>query len=68
LANERILCNGILYNALQALSNPPCHETMVKVGAYILGEFGHLIANDPRSGPASQFQVLYGRLGWVELD
>lgn len=33
----------------QALQAPACHENMVKVGAYILGEFGNLIAGDPRS-------------------
>lgn len=36
----------ILFQALQA---PACHENMVKVGGYILGEFGNLIAGDPRS-------------------
>ena len=35
---------------VQALQAPACHENMVKVGGYILGEFGNLIAGDPRSG------------------
>ena len=34
---------------LQALQVPACHENMVKVGGYILGEFGNLIAGDSRS-------------------
>eukprot|EP00061_Rhincodon_typus_P008588 g31322.t1 len=33
----------------EALQAPACHENMVKVGGYILGEFGNLIAGDPRS-------------------
>lgn len=33
----------------QALQQATCHENMVKVGGYILGEFGNLIAGDPRS-------------------
>ena len=33
----------------EALQMPDCHENMVKVGGYILGEFGNLIAGDPRS-------------------
>ena len=33
----------------EALQSPACHENMVKVGGYILGEFGNLIAGDPRS-------------------
>jgi len=28
------------------LRNPTCHENIVKVAANILGEFGHLIANE----------------------
>ena len=33
----------------EALQMPDCHENMIKVGGYILGEFGNLIAGDPRS-------------------
>ncbi|CAL8070129.1 unnamed protein product [Calicophoron daubneyi] len=42
----------------EALQAPACHENMVKVGAYILGEFGNLIAGDPRSSPRVQFNLL----------
>uniref|UniRef100_A0A8C6PSH2 AP-2 complex subunit alpha n=1 Tax=Nothobranchius furzeri TaxID=105023 RepID=A0A8C6PSH2_NOTFU len=35
----------------EALQAPACHENMVKVGGYILGEFGNLIAELPFSGP-----------------
>ena len=38
----------------QALQAPACHENMVKVGGYILGEFGNLIAGDQRSSPLVQ--------------
>ena len=37
------------YTHAQSLQAPACHENMVKVGGYILGEFGNLIAGDPRS-------------------
>ncbi|KAL5270711.1 hypothetical protein ACHWQZ_G001407 [Mnemiopsis leidyi] len=43
----------------EALQAPTCHENMVKVGAYILGEFGNLIAGDERSGPIVQFKLLH---------
>ena len=39
----------VLVVVFQALQAPACHENMVKVGGYILGEFGNLIAGDPRS-------------------
>jgi len=45
----------------EALKQPNCHETAVKVGGYILGEFGHLIAEQPRSGPNLQFEVLQSK-------
>lgn len=42
----------------EALQAPACHENMVKVAGYILGEFGNLIAGDARSTPIIQFQLL----------
>lgn len=45
----------------EALQAPACHENMVKVGAYILGEFGNLIAGDPRSAPSIQFDLLHSK-------
>uniref|UniRef100_A0A2C9JDQ6 AP-2 complex subunit alpha n=1 Tax=Biomphalaria glabrata TaxID=6526 RepID=A0A2C9JDQ6_BIOGL len=45
----------------EALQAPACHENMVKVGGYILGEFGNLIAGDPRSSPLVQFQLLHSK-------
>ncbi|ESO10058.1 hypothetical protein HELRODRAFT_109416 [Helobdella robusta] len=45
----------------EALQAPSCHENMVKVGGYILGEFGNLIAGDPRSSPLIQFNLLHSK-------
>jgi len=45
----------------EALQAPACHENMVKVGGYILGEFGNLIAGDQRSAPMVQFQLLHSK-------
>ncbi|CAG0880184.1 unnamed protein product [Cyprideis torosa] len=45
----------------EALQAPACHENMVKVGGYILGEFGNLIAGDPRSSPIIQFKLLHSK-------
>lgn len=39
----------------------PGNESIVKVGAYILGEFGHLIANEAGTEPMDQFNALRGR-------
>lgn len=45
----------------EALQAPACHENMVKVGGYILGEFGNLIAGDARSSPLIQFSLLHSK-------
>lgn len=52
----------------QAMLDPSCHENMVKVGAYILGEFGHLIANDPGSLPQRQLDILQTHYPMVSLE
>lgn len=45
----------------EALQAPACHENMVKVAGYILGEFGNLIAGDQRSSPIIQFRLLHSK-------
>ncbi|KFH48732.1 AP-2 complex subunit alpha-like protein [Hapsidospora chrysogenum ATCC 11550] len=49
-------------NALQYLKSDHCHETLVKIGAYILGEFGHLIADQARCSPIEQFLALQSKI------
>ncbi|CAB3400253.1 unnamed protein product [Caenorhabditis bovis] len=45
----------------EALQRPACHENMVKVGGYILGEFGNFIAGDERSSAKIQFELLHSK-------
>lgn len=50
------------YASLQifiALQSVPVHETMVKLGASVLPEFGHHIADAPGKGYLEQFNTLY---------
>ncbi|WOO83240.1 AP-2 complex subunit alpha-2 [Vanrija pseudolonga] len=44
------------------LQQPQCHEVMVKVGGYILGEYGHLIANENGCSPIEQFHALHSKI------
>ncbi|KAL7897892.1 Adaptor protein complex AP-2 alpha subunit [Trichoderma sp. SZMC 28014] len=48
--------------ALQHVRSDHCHETLVKIGAYILGEFGHLVADQQRCSPIEQFLALQRKL------
>lgn len=44
--------------AFAILQQNPCHDILVKVTGYILGEFGYLIAKDPRCGYLMQLNLL----------
>ncbi|XP_027084419.1 AP-2 complex subunit alpha-1-like [Coffea eugenioides] len=53
------------YAALKAreyLDKPAVHETMVKVSAYILGEYSHLLARRPGCNPKEIFSVMHEKL------
>lgn len=52
----------------EALRAQACHENMVKVAGYILGEFGNLIAADPRSSPRIQFDLLHSKYHLCSLS
>lgn len=39
-----------------------CHESLVKIGSYVLGEFGHLIADSSGSSPIEQFLALQTKM------
>ncbi|KAF4572916.1 hypothetical protein EYR36_007426 [Pleurotus pulmonarius] len=43
------------------LKAPSTHESLVKVGGYILGEYGHMIANERGYSPIEQFQLLHSK-------
>jgi len=49
-------------NSLQYVKQDHCHETLVKIGTYILGEFGHLVAEDKGCSPIEQFMALQNKL------
>lgn len=46
---------------MQYLKAPSCNENMVKVGGYLLGEYGHLVAEEPGNSPIEQFLALHDR-------
>lgn len=39
-----------------------CHESLVRIGSYVLGEFGHLVAETPGSSPIEQFLALQAKM------
>ncbi|KAL1213388.1 AP-2 complex subunit alpha-2 [Cardamine amara subsp. amara] len=48
--------------AREYLDKTAIHETMVKVSAYILGEYGHLLARQPGCSASELFNILHEKL------
>ncbi|KAI8611146.1 adaptin N terminal region-domain-containing protein [Chytriomyces sp. MP71] len=61
ITNNEVLQEYAVATILGALRSPNCHETTVKVGGCILGEFGHLIANMNGCSPIDQFTALHAK-------
>jgi AP-2 complex subunit alpha len=55
-------------NILQYCKADHCHETLVKIGSYLLGEFGHLIADNKGSSPIEQFMALQNKFNTCSLS
>lgn len=59
VSNNEALQEHAARSVLKYMENNSCPENLIKVGSYILGEFGHLIANDNRCTPIEQFSALH---------
>ena len=44
------------------MRTPSLHEAMIKIGAYVLSEFGYLIANEPGKDHNSQFILIKNKM------
>ena len=49
-------------NILDYVKAEQCHETLIKIGGYLLGEFGHLIADTKGCSPIEQFLALQAKM------
>lgn len=49
-------------NILEYVKAEQCHETLIKIGGYLLGEFGHLIADTKGCSPIEQFLALQTKM------
>ncbi|RLN38657.1 AP-2 complex subunit alpha-2-like [Panicum miliaceum] len=54
--------------AKEYLDKPAIHETMVKVSAYLLGEYGHLLARRPGCSPKELFAIINDKLPTVSTS
>ncbi|KAH9700032.1 AP-2 complex subunit alpha-1 [Citrus sinensis] len=54
--------------AREYLDKPAIHETMVKVSAYLLGEYSHLLARRPGCSPKEIFSIIHEKLPTVSMS
>ncbi|GKV16639.1 hypothetical protein SLEP1_g27254 [Rubroshorea leprosula] len=59
VTNNEDLQSYAAAKAREFLDKPAVHETMVKVSAYILGEFSHLLAKSPGCSPKEIFNIIH---------
>ncbi|XP_021767370.1 AP-2 complex subunit alpha-1-like [Chenopodium quinoa] len=68
VTNNEDLQSYAAVKAREYLDKPAIHETMVKVSAYILGEFGHLLARRPGCSPKELFSLIHEKLPTVSTS
>lgn len=54
--------------AREYLDKPAIHETMVKVSAYLLGEYSHFLARRPGCSPKEIFSIIHEKLPTVSMS
>lgn len=68
VTNNEDLQSYAAAKAREYLDKPALHETMVKVSAYLLGEYGHLLARKPGSSPKELFAIINDKLPTVSTS
>ncbi|CAD6201602.1 unnamed protein product [Miscanthus lutarioriparius] len=68
VTNNEDLQSYAAAKAREYLDKPALHETMVKVSAYLLGEYGHLLARRPGCSPKELFAIINDKLPTVSTS
>lgn len=61
VVNNENLQSYSVKTVLTYLKSPHCNENLIKVGGYLLGEYGHLITEESGCAPTDQFLALHDR-------
>ena len=61
VTNNEELQEYAAQNIFQHVKGKQCHETLVKIGSYLLGEFGHSIADSLGCSPIEQLMALQSK-------
>ena len=62
VTNNEELQTYAAQTTLDYVRSDNCHDTLIKIGGYILGEFGHLIADNKGYSPIEQFMALQSKM------
>lgn len=62
ISNDELIHAYVARRALDSIKEKDGHENFVKIAAYFLGEYGHLIAEEDESNPIHQLRSIEPRL------
>ncbi|XP_059659340.1 AP-2 complex subunit alpha-1-like [Cornus florida] len=68
VTNNEDLQSYAAVKAREYLDKPAIHETMVKLSAYLLGEYSHLLARRPGCSPKEIFSIIHEKLPTVSTS
>ncbi|XP_078160868.1 AP-2 complex subunit alpha-1-like [Carex rostrata] len=68
VTNNEDLQSYAASKAREYMDKPAPHETMVKISAYLLGEYGHLLAHRPGCSPKELFLLLNDKIPTVSTN
>lgn len=68
VTNNEELQDYACRNILRYIKAELCHESLVRIGGYILGEFGHIIADTEGCSPIEQFIALHSKLAGSQSE
>ncbi|GBM58752.1 AP-2 complex subunit alpha-2 [Araneus ventricosus] len=68
VTNNKDLRGYAAKTLFDALQTQPYYDTFVAVAAYVLGEFGNLIAGDERSNPNIQLRLLHSNFAFCSKE
>ena len=68
VTNNEALQEYAARSLLRYVKPEQVHESLIRIAAYILGEYGHLVADAQGCSPIEQFMALYNKLPSCSTD
>lgn len=68
VSNNEGLQSYTAKNLMDHMKNEDCHDIILRISGHVLGEFGHVIADEPGYSPIEQFTAIKGRMSTCQTS